>query len=430
MKKAIALLLCAVLFVALFGCTSGGTETTAPETTAAAEPSLSVGFGRVDISPRESVPLAGWPNADNRISASVNEPLYGTCVAMTDGNGTTVLVFHLDLIETGGSDLPFIRSAVSKATGVPIENVIFAATHTHSAPKITSTNNLNIQNYMKAMKTWLVTAAEEAMADRKTAKMYTATAQTEGLNFIRYYLFSNGQVGSGAGEETKGLKRLSHHGEPDRSLQMVKFVREGGKDVILFNWQGHPSMDGSQTGTNVSADIVGAMRTYLEQELDCQFAYFTGASGNVNNVSFVDKCNSDYKVQGEALGQYAVAAAANFQEQSVGTIRLVKRDFQATSKTNAAIKTAFGISAFAVGDVGFVVAPYEMFDSSGVAIKGGSPFATTMVLTCANGGYGYIPSEFAYTCFASYEAESSSFASGTAEALEQEYISMLQELHK
>ena len=71
-----------------------------------------------------------------------------------------------------------------------------------------------------------------------------------------------------------------------------------------------------------------------------------------------------------------------------------------------------------------------MFDSSGVAIKGGSPFATTMVLTCANGGYGYIPSEFAYTCFASYEAESSSFASGTAEALEQEYISMLQELHK
>jgi len=432
MKKLLSLILCLILTVSVFGgCSDGGNgETTVPETTAATEPSLSVGFVRVDITPTAPVPLAGWPDANFRISDSVTERLYGTCVAFTDAAGTTVLLYHLDLIGIEGSDMPFIRSAVSKATGVPMDNVIFAATHTHSAPKFTTPDNPAISNYVKALKGWLVDAGKQAMEDRKPAKMYTATAQTEGMNFIRYYLFDNGLVGSGAGIETEGLKRLSHHGEPDRTIQMVKFQRQDAKDVILVNWQGHPSMDGGKTKTNVSADIVGVMRTYVERELNCQFAYFTGASGNVNNSSFVEPHSKDYIEQGEKLGKYAVEAAADFTELPLGSIRLIRRNYDGKDKNIPTQKNTIQITAFAVGDVGFAVAPYEMFDSSGRAIKSGSPFSMTMVVTCANGAYGYIPSEFAYTCFASYEAGSSAFASGTAEELEKEYVSMLTELHK
>jgi len=308
-----------------------------------------------------------------------------------------------------------------------MEHVIFADTHTHSAPQHSAFNDPAIERYNESLREWLLQAAEEAMADRKSAKMYTATAHTEGMNWIRYYTFSNGKVGSGANDRTEGLKRLSHYGEPDRTLQLVKFTREGGKDVLMVNWQGHPSRDGGKDKTNVSADIVGAMRDYVEDKMDCQFAYFTGASGNVNNSSFVDASKS-CEEQGEALGQYAVEAAAEFKELPLGKIRLVKRTFEGRSKNNESVKVSFGISAFAIGDVGFAVAPYEMFDSSGRAIKEGSPFSMTMVLPCANGGYGYIPSEFAYTCFSSYEAESSKFASGTAEELEVAFVSMLKEM--
>ena len=427
MKKGMALLVCAVMILSLFGgCAETPADTTASETTAPAEPALSVGYGRTDITPTEPVRLAGWPGSEARTSESVTWPLYATCVALTDGEGQTVLVFHLDLISTGGSDMAFHRAAVAKATGVSIDHVIFAATHTHSGPQHTS-SDLAIQRYNEALREWLVQAAEEAMADRKPAKMYTATAHTEGLNWIRYYEFSNGEVGSGSNDRTKLYKRVAHYGEPDRTLQMVKFTREGGKDVIMVNWQGHPSRDGGQTKTNVSSDIVGVMREYVEEKLDCQFAYFTGASGNVNNSSMIE-ASKDCKEQGEALGQCAVEAAAEFEELPLGKIQVVKQTFSGASKGNENVKVDFPITAFAIGDVGFVAAPYEMFDSSGRAIKEGSPFSMTMVLTCANGGYGYIPSEFAYTCFSSYEAESSDFASGTAEALESAFVSMLKQL--
>ena len=95
MKKTVVLMLCAALILSVFGgCAAAPAETTAPETTAPAEASLSVGYGRVDITPKESVRLAGWPGSESRLSDSVTWPIYATCIAFTDGEGQTLLVFH------------------------------------------------------------------------------------------------------------------------------------------------------------------------------------------------------------------------------------------------------------------------------------------------------------------------------------------------
>ena len=70
-----------------------------------------------------------------------------------------------------------------------------------------------------------------------------------------------------------------------------------------------------------------------------------------------------------------------------------------------------------------------MFDTNGREIKDGSPFKATFVVTCANDGIGYIPSQMAYD-HGCYGADTGKFIPGTGEILAQEYVKMLEGLYK
>jgi hypothetical protein len=85
------------------------------------------------------------------------------------------------------------------------------------------------------------------------------------------------------------------------------------------------------------------------------------------------------------------------------------------------------LSAISIGDIGFVSAPYEMFDTNGIAVKSESPFKMTFVCAYTNGDYGYIPSSLAYS-HGGYEVSSCCFVSGTGEELANKMVSMLKEI--
>ena len=56
---------------------------------------LSVGFGRVDISPTEPVPLRGYGYSSGRMSSYIQDPLYATCLAFEDDKGEKALIFAI-----------------------------------------------------------------------------------------------------------------------------------------------------------------------------------------------------------------------------------------------------------------------------------------------------------------------------------------------
>ena len=90
---------------------------------------------------------------------------------------------------------------------------------------------------------------------------------------------------------------------------------------------------------------------------------------------------------------------------------------------------SFDIWAISFGDVGLAVAPYEMFNDSGVFIKENSPFKFTMVAECANGANGYFPTLWACS-HGGYEPDTTRYVHGSAEILADQYVAMLQELYK
>lgn len=477
MKKIGCLIIAVILLLSISGCQrqTGDTQGSIQNTG-----KLSVGFGRVDITPEISVPLSGFGNTSMRMSKNVLRKLYSTCVAITDGDGTTVLMLSIDLQSTGGAVLS-ARSVISQTTGVPMENIYLCATHTHAGPDFSSSEP-SIAEYIAQLTPAICQSAVDAMEDRKPAKMYTASVETEGLNFVKHYRYtqSDGTVGYfGDNFGTSVIDGTTGHTtQADPTMHLVKFQREGYKDVILANWRAHPLLDGASNKYDVSADFVGAFREAMELPGDCQFAFFQGAAGNINSNSRIPQeiRTKDSAEYGALLTGYARKGLENMTEQTNTKIRI--RQMQLTSQINHDTDSVAGgamvvrsvwtstnnaaqaleagkpygirspyqanaiinraamgatdtmeLNAVSIGDqFALVTAPVELFDGISSETEETSDFSTVFTLGYTNGYYGYIPTAlgFEYTC---YESDVCWFKSGIGEDVRDSFIDMLQQLH-
>lgn len=439
-----------------------------------AEHILSVGFGRADISPLEPVPLAGYGNTSRRISKVILDPLYATCLAFTDETGKTVLAYAMDLTSLRTVFLDRIRQAIADATGVPAEQIVASCSHNHSSPDVSNPEQDSIPRYIDRLETQMIAAAKEALTDRTPARLQIGSIETAGLNFVRRYVMEDGTF---AGDNYGTFKKCPiacHETEADHTLQMVKILRSGKKDIQIANFQMHPHRAGGFSDPRVTSDIVGVFRQAMEYQHGCLFAYFTGGSGNVNGHSRVPEENitKDYTFHGLALAEYA--AKVQFRDVKAGPVRFAAKTLQLPVnhsldgkvadaqkvvdlwKTNeksafwkpfalehgfnspfhaqaAIIRSELGdhldmpIWAFSIGDVGFAVAPYEMFDTNGKQIKDGSPFTMTLILTCSNAAFAYFPSELGFR-HGGYSADICRFTPGVGERTAEEFLGLLKEI--
>lgn len=420
MKKTLSLILASLMLLGLFsGC--GGGETPPAETTFV---TFAVGYGQADISTDLPLQLYGYAAGGERLSQKVLDPIYATCAAFTDPEGTTVLMITIDLCQTFKVNNT-VRQEISDATGIPVSNIMITASHTHSAPGQDGDADANIKAYNEMYKAQCLQAAKDALADRKPAKMELTFTRAQNMNFNRHYVMADGSyLGVGVGTY-KQEELYSHMSAADNMLQMVKFTREGGKDVVMINWQGHYYGTKEVDYYAISADYPGVLRDEVNKALDCYSLFVLGPSGNVNTTSQIDAENkfANYIEYGQALAKIAVEAAGNFQAAETGKIVLVENNHQFEGGT-----TTVPLYAFGFGDFGCVLAPFEVFSSTGIAVKNASKFPYTFFATCANGNNKYLPDEKAFT-YKSYEAESCTlYPKGTAEALQAQLSTMIDQV--
>ncbi len=435
-----------------------------------------VGFARVDITPTESVPLRGYGNTSKRMSQDVKDPLLLTCIAFTDPEGVTALLLPTDLCVSSRRICDPARQAIEAATGVAADRILISSTHNHSSPDIDNTSIPSVPRYNEMFVQKAVEAAKAALADRKEATgLYVSEVATKGLNFIRRYILEDGTAAGDNYGHFKESPIRCHESEVDSQLQLVKITRQGGKDVVIANFQTHPHRTGGSKKYSISSDLVGPFRVSLEKRLDCHVGYITGGSGNVNPHSRIPEENlaPTYVGHGQLLADYAVKAAREFRPVAFGpiTARKINRDFPAnhlqdhlaeigdrirkfweeTGDHAAAVAMGepYGINSpyhagavarkakgpatydvdlwtFAIGDVAFVGAPYEMFDANGRFIKENSPYAMTVICTCTNDSRGYMPSETGWKN-GGYSVDTCNFCPGIGEQLADCFLEMLRQ---
>ncbi len=321
---------------------------------AADEPKVfRAGFARVNITPILSLPLRGYGNTLKRMSLGYLDPLYANCVAMTDENGATVLLYMLDLIGATPAYADPAREAISKATGIPINNIFLQGSHTHSGPdlshatvKETSYSNysteevkgiMGIKYYSARIADALTQAAFDALDDRAPAILKTGNIEVEGLNFVRHYKLQDGTYcGDNFGDCTSSKNPIvAHESEADHTLQILQFERKDKKDILLLNFQTHVTRTGGSAKKDVSADIVGQIRNNVEKELGVWSSYLQGAAGNINPTSRIATENrtTDYKEYGVLFTQSVVDCLKNnMSDINAGNIKVSPYTF--TGKIN------------------------------------------------------------------------------------------------
>ena len=416
MKRIIVLLLCLIMVIGLFaGC--GGNK------------AFSVGYAKVKINPETGVPLAGFGDGNTRFSGPIMDDLYANCVAFQDAKGNKVLMFGVDLLNTRGSVFDNIRNQISKEHDIPYSNIMFFASHTHSAPELEEGIGPGVTQYIELITKQCVQAARDALATLSPAKMYATIARPENLNFVRQFVLDDGSYRGWRSWEIR-KQMVGHVHKADNLMQLVKFTREEGNDVVLINWGAHYAGADDVNYNGVSSDYPGLLRQELEKAWGCDAVFFQGGGGNTTSNSPIEgeDIAEDYKIHAQMLAQYAIDAADSFKEIQTGNIQVLQDDLKLENMQGPLLY------AISFGDFACVFAPFEVMDTNVVNVREASKFKYTFYASCANSGWGnrYIADLESYR-YPTYEScghgeanfNYATVPKGSAEIMEAQFIDML-----
>ena len=493
MKKILSVLLCVCMIVLLAACGtadaapstagSAGGETTAAKT---ADNVFMAGFGMVDITPKESVPMASYGDDRDRWSEGFISYLEARAVVLKDTEGNLLVFVIGDITWATKALADNIRKDMAYELKIPENNIIVSGTHTHNSVSTSLVEFPSVVNFNKQYVKGMEDAIRMAVEDLKPAEVYVGSVMTENMNFVRRYFMDDGSL-DGDNAYGTGTKRVEHETEADPEMQIMKFVREGGKDIVMTQFQAHPHLEGKQK--TLSAQTVGAIRDALEKELDVHAFHWQGAAGNLNSKGSLEgeqpfeSSNKGRIAYGEKMCEYVKSVYDDLTKVKTGTVKVEEititaevnhmydhmlneakkvQDYFKSGHTAAETATYahqftdgnglrinsyyhanrivsnasqgatkdMTLYSWSFGDVAGVVIPYELFDTSAMQIKEQSPFVRTFIVGYSYPSYGgYIPTKEGYAN-GGYEADNSNFAPGTAEAMVDAYLQMLNKMYE
>ena len=259
--------------------------------------SLRAGAAVRDISPRRPMFLVGYPHVP-RTSTAINDPLLASALCLDDGRQSLLLI-SVDVLFISSETARACRKDIQRATGVPVQNILISATHTHSAPVTAAmlawqndpvVPPLDLQ-YLGEVCQGILGAATAAHATRVPARIAVARGRAPGV----------------------GGNRLSPTGtmDPEIGLLGVRRERDGQLVAVDLVYGMHPTVL-HEDSTLVSADFPGFARTQItERAPGAIVVYHTGPCGNLSPRYHVrGQTFTEAERLGRALGAAAFDAMA------------------------------------------------------------------------------------------------------------------------
>lgn len=436
-----------------------------------------VGVAQVDITPPLGTPMAGYYS--NRPAKGTHDPLHAKAMVI-EREGVRIAMVSCDLLSMPGHIAKKARTLIQERLQIPASHVMVSATHTHMGPVLIGGQlryNLDgemlrlAEVYTQTLPEKLFEAVKAAADQTQPATLYLARGHEDSLTFNRRFWMEDGSVGWNPGK--KNPKIVREAGPIDAEVPVLYVESAVGKPLgVYVNYALHLDTVG---GAQYTADYPYALSKALAAAKgDSLITLFTlGAAGNLNHVNV--RSSLPQSGHGEAARIGTVLAAAVLK--ALGTMEEVPDGPLAASTRMAKLETSpftqeeltaakadavtFGrkdqapflrlvkagrilaiaaengqpisaeVQVLSVGlSVAWVSLPGEVFTELGLAIKLGSPFTWTSVVTQANESFGYIPDRKAHAQGA-YEAVSSRFAPGSGEKLvETATVALVEHLQK
>ena len=429
---------------------------------AAASPAraeLRAGAGRAEIRlPGDLLPIQGFGVQYDPLQARV---------LILQGDGPRVALVVIDLTSISEEEVSTMKAVVGGAAIVEPANVIICASHTFSAPHI-----------MPAGRPFpgLDSEAEKAKNEAFRAAVAEAlkAAATTAANTVR-----PARLGFGQGVSDVNINRDQHTpegfwlgvdsaGASDKSVSVIRIEDLRRRPLaIVANYAVQPSiMDQSVVAGGAKAitgDLAGAAMRRVETLYgDGLVSFFlVGAAGDQAPILKARRAVADkdgrltqtdigdqgyplVDLLGERLAQDIVRTSEKISMRTDDAVVKVTRGstiLKAQERPKSlrdlhptktyAFKSAGDLPApfviLRLGDIAVTGVQVELSSQSGEAIKRRSPFAHTIVATMVDGAAKYMPDAGSYDKV-TYEAMNSSYARGSAEALSDKILKVLEQV--
>lgn len=228
---------------------------------------LLAGFGRCDITPKKPCFLVGYPHVE-RTSTGTNDPLFSSVLCLTDGAVSLVMI-SMDWLFVSAEWTAECRRRIHAVTGIPENNVMIGATHTHSGPHtadVMAWRNDPVvppvdQAYVQSALEDTVKAVVDAWNQRVPVEAGWVMAEVGGL---------------------AGGNRISADGpeDPEAGLLLVRRADNKSPLAILSVYGMHPTVL-HEDSTLFSGDFIAYTRQHLEATFPgAGVVYLNGVCGN------------------------------------------------------------------------------------------------------------------------------------------------------
>lgn len=410
---------------------------------------LRAGAALTNITPPLGIPIVG--NFGKQLAANVHDELHVRALVVDDGTKKVALVV-CDLLGLRGTVSTESRQRIEEVTGIPKENIVVSATHTHSAGDALGNRydlNSPLTDYQKFVASKIVDAVTLADRRLRPAEVAFGTVEIPEHVFNRRWSMKEGTMPLnpfGKIDKAKMNPPVAspNLGDPvgpvDPELSFVAFREPGGPLISLFAAYSLHYVGGVKFG-EISADYFAVfceeLRNMQPPPPDAAAHPFVamlanGTSGDINNINFRDggpkftsyekmrlvgqdvaeKVNGslesvEWKPQVEVDAQFRVvelmrksvdaemlAWAKENANQAVpeGKVDLSKIYAQRVlAIEKAEQKIQVPVQYLRIGEIGIGAMPVEVFAETGLEFKKKGPLPHSFLISLANDYLGYLP---------------------------------------
>jgi len=267
---------------------------------AAAPPPLEAGAAASNITPPLGTLVVGgfapYP------AQHVHDELYARCLVLDDGK-TKIALVVCDLLGLHRSVSVEARRLIQEATGIPPQNVLISATHTHSAGttlgKNRYANEQTLDDYQHFVARRIADGVRRAVNLLRPAEIAFATVDVPEHVYNRRWLMREGSVPPNPFGKVDKVKTnppvrspdlIEPAGPTDPVVSILALREPGGRPIAVYSVYSLHYVGGSGPA-HISADYFGIFCEALkhlqpDDDGDPPFVAMlaNGASGDINNI--------------------------------------------------------------------------------------------------------------------------------------------------
>ena len=375
-------------------------------------------------------------------------------VAILESNGIGTVIVSLDIIFVSTEFATKLRARISEITGIPMNHILIACTHTHTGCAI----DCDVwafkgdSRYMDVIEAQTIDAVYDAIANREDVKIGVGTGYDARFNFCRDWYTADGYIVMNPGFYHRE-KLVKPYAEVDHTVNVMRLdALDGSPKCFIVNYANHLDTTQASDGLKFGADYAGYLRRSLQEEYgeDVVVLFLNGCCANVNHYDYKNHyCRTAHcrpgVIPAEEIGIGLAQTVKNLcppiltedkdiRIEGAAKMHVVSRRKADRTHKEWAEKTVAAMEAGAeirkreqiladlylhedpaipntvdieiltlqIGPWTIVGLPGEIYSDIGLKIKANSPFANTIVVEIVNGYNGYISPD-TIQCAGNYE---------------------------